>query len=65
MKYAKSLQVKEVKSGGAVAQASAPTMDGPERPRGPGFESDSRSFPDPTPNLSPARILSLLTVLSN
>ena len=41
------------------------TMDGPERPRGPGFESDLQSFPDPTSNHSPGRFLSLFTVLSN
>ena len=36
---------------GAVAQAAVPTMNELERPRGPGFESDPRSFPDPTPHL--------------
>ena len=38
--------------GGAVVQAASPTMNGSEPPRGPGFESDLRSLPDPTPHLS-------------
>src|SRR4029434_6176099 len=45
--------------GDTVAQAVAPTIYGLECPRGHGFESDPRSFADPTPHhFSPSHFLS-------
>ena len=42
---------------------SARAMYGSECPRGPRFDSDLWSFPDPTPSLSPTHFLSLSTIL--
>ena len=50
--------------GGAVVQATAsPTTNRSERPWGPEFDSDSRSFPDSS--LFPAHFLSLFAVLAD
>ena len=55
------MTIKNMATGGTVGQAAAPTINGLERPRGPGFESDPRPFPNPTPHLfSPANFLTNL-----